>query len=106
MFQGKNKGTIVECAVEYSAPHWIVVIRNPGEITWTPLRSRTVKVEVQDEFGDVKSTRPAIQSFASKSEADTWVKENMPGVSEVPRTGQQRNGDREWFGGDSQLTAQ
>lgn len=98
MFEGKNKKTTIECAVEYSAPHWIVVIRNPGDTAWSPLRSLEKKVEIQDEFGTVKATRPAIQSFPSKTAADDWVRENMPGVSEVPRSPVQRNHDKEWFG--------
>ena len=99
MFGFNKKAEVVQAAVEYCAPHWIVVIRNPGETKWTPLRSLTKKVRVQDEFGNEKSSRPAIESFPSKSEADEWVQSHMPGVSVVKRGPVERNHDREWFSG-------
>jgi hypothetical protein len=98
MFAFNKKATEIQAAVEYCAPHWIVVIRNPRESKWTPLRSLTKKVRVQDEFGNEKSSRPAIESFESKQKADVWVKENMPGVALTQRSSVERNKDHEWFG--------
>lgn len=92
-----KKPTVLQAAVEYCAPHWIVIIRNPREAKWTPLRSRTKKVRIQDEFGNEKSSRPAIESFTSKGDADAWVSEHMPGVQVVQRTPVERTTDGDWF---------
>jgi hypothetical protein len=82
---GSKTSKSVQVAVEYYAPHWIVVIRNPGQKHWSALRSKTKNIVVQDEFGFEVSRRPAINSFASMGEADTWIKENMPGIQPVVR---------------------
>ena len=103
--QASAKATEVQAAVEYCAPHWIVVIRNPGEVRWVPLRSLTKKVVVMDEFGNEKSSRPAIESFESKQAADEWVKANMPGTTVSARRGVDRNKDDEWFGSAMQERA-
>lgn len=75
----------VEVAVEYYAPHWIVVIRNAGQKHWAALRSKTRMISEQDEFGQEVSRRPAIESFKSMAEAEQWLTANMPSVEPVVR---------------------
>jgi hypothetical protein len=68
----------VQVAVEYAAPHWIVLIKNPGQKEWIALRDPQKKIRIPDEFGNEIRTRPAIQSFAHKADADAWVKAHLP----------------------------
>jgi hypothetical protein len=75
----------VQVAVEYYAPHWIVVIRNAGQKHWAALRSKTKMIVEQDEFGQEISKRPAIHSFVNMAEAQEWVTNNMPGTETIVR---------------------
>jgi len=78
MFNFKNKKAAeIQCCVEYVAPHWVVLIRNPGQKGWNALRSTTRKINIQNEFGEVIKTTPAIQPFVSKAEALAWVTEHL-----------------------------
>lgn len=72
-----KKKEVLQLAVEYRAPHWMVLIRNPGQKNWEPVRSSTRKVSIQDEFGAIVKTYPAIESFRTQEDAETWVRENV-----------------------------
>jgi len=74
----------VQVAIEYVAPVWIVLIQNPGQKNWIALRDPMRKISVQDEFGTVIKTRPAIQGFSHKADADAWVKQYLPEAVPVP----------------------
>jgi hypothetical protein len=80
-----NKQTEVSVAVEYVAPHWVVLIRNPGQKGWNALRSTTRKVSVQNEFGEVVKTFPAIEPFKSKADAQAWITEHLGSAATVTR---------------------
>lgn len=79
----------VEVAVEYYAPHWVVMIRNPVQKQWSALRDPSKKIQIQDEFGNEAKTRPAIKSFPSAKEANAWIKENLPDSVAVARGAQE-----------------
>ena len=72
-----SKNALPEVAVEYRAPHWMILIRNPGQKTWEPVRSTEKKVMVQDEFGVSVKTYPAIASFPTQGAAEQWVAANV-----------------------------
>jgi hypothetical protein len=78
MFSISRKAKGIEVAVEYQAPHWLVLIKNSGRKEWEAVRDLTKRIVIQDEFGDNIETRPAIKSFKTVGEAETWIKENMP----------------------------
>lgn len=84
MFNTKRSQAI-EVAIEFRAPHWMVLIRNPGQKTWEPVRSKTRKVNVQDEFGSIVKTYPAIESFSNQEAAEDWISENIPKCERKPR---------------------
>lgn len=78
---GSNKGQIstrIQVTVQYDAPHWIVLIKNPGDKEWTVLRDNNKKVELFNDYGDLIKTRPAFRSFESAIKANEWISENMP----------------------------
>ncbi|QBQ74555.1 hypothetical protein BcepSauron_175 [Burkholderia phage BcepSauron] len=78
---GGRKAQVIEAAVQYSAPHWIVMIRNPGQKEWIPLLDTDKKAESQNEFGEVVKSRHAIRTFNNAIEAQNWIASNMPGAS-------------------------
>jgi hypothetical protein len=78
-----KKAKTLECAVEYYAPHWIVLVRNAGQSTWMAVRDPDKKITVQDEFGDTVRERPAIRVFATPKLASDWVADNLPDVPKV-----------------------
>jgi hypothetical protein len=85
MFNRKPK--VIEVSIEYRAPHFMILVRNPGQKTWEPVRSKTRKVSVQDEFGAVVKTYPAIEAFQTQEEAEQWVDANISKEHErKPRT--------------------
>jgi hypothetical protein len=73
----------LQCAVEYHAPHWVILLRNAGQKDWRALRDPARKISVQDEFGVEIGKRPAIQSFASIAAATAWITENLKDVERV-----------------------
>jgi hypothetical protein len=73
----------LEVTVEYHAPHWIVLIRNAGQMEWSALRDPETKISIQDEFGHEIQTRPAIRAFVNVSEAEAWITENLSAASRV-----------------------
>jgi hypothetical protein len=81
-----NRKQVIEVAVEYRAPHWMVLTRNPGQKTWEPVRSKTRKVNVQDEFGVIVKTYPAIESFSTQECAETWIQDNIAKHERKPRS--------------------
>jgi len=72
-----KKPQVLQIACEYRAPHWLVLVKNIGQKHWEPVRSKTRKVTVQDEFGSIVKSYPAIQSFPSQEEAETWIRDNI-----------------------------
>lgn len=82
---GPKKAKTLEVAVEYYAPHWIVVIRNPGQAHWAALRSKTKMISTQDEFGMEISKRPAIESFPTMQAALDRVKADMGDIKPIER---------------------
>jgi hypothetical protein len=82
---GKRAVQEVQFAVEYQAPHWIVMIRNPGQKNWVALRNPAKKIMEFNEFGEVTNSRSAVWSFANKAEADAWVSENLKGALQIHR---------------------
>lgn len=58
-----RKARSIEAVARYSAPHWIVMIRNPGDKEWTPLLDNEKKVENQNEFAEIIKTRAAVRTF-------------------------------------------
>src|SRR5882672_128273 len=74
----QSKASVPAVAIEYQAPHWLIFIRNPGSPVWTPVRSPTRKVRVQDEFGTEVKSYPAIELFPTQSAAEQWVDTNVP----------------------------
>lgn len=79
------RARVLQVAVEYHAPHWIVLIRNAGQKEWSALRDPDTKISVQDEFGAEIQTRPAIKSFPTVTAASEFVTENL---KEAERVGQ------------------
>lgn len=86
ILQGQDKAGKVQVAVEYYAPHWVVLIKNPGSKDWVSLRDIRKFIKVYDEFGDEISKRPAIRSFSNDQEARTWVQENLPSAEYQKRS--------------------
>ncbi|QRE00098.1 hypothetical protein [Burkholderia phage BCSR5] len=70
-----NKPT--QIAIEYDAPHWVILIHNPGQSFWTPLLSKHRFNEIKDDYGVVVKKRPIIESFASYEEAERHANENL-----------------------------
>lgn len=68
----------VAAAVKYEAPHWMVLIRNPGSKEWVPVRWDTKKIRQYNEFGDEVGSRPAVQAFKTQAEAEQWIAINIP----------------------------
>jgi hypothetical protein len=83
MFGFTNKAKVLEVAVEYHAPNWIVLIRNAGEIEWSALRDPETKIIIQDEFGKEVRSRPAIKAFGTFDLANAWVDENLKSAERV-----------------------
>lgn len=81
----KQNPPSIKACVEYCAPHWVVLIQNPGAKDWTALRSTTKTVRIPNEFGDVVKQYPAIETFPSKAEASKWISQNIPGVETASR---------------------
>jgi hypothetical protein len=81
---GKKKAEVA-VAIEYVAPYWVVLIRNPGQKNWNALRSKTRKVNVQNEFGEIVKTYNAIETFTSKQEAQGWIDEHLKEATTVMR---------------------
>lgn len=75
-FFGK-KQVQIDVAVEYCAPHWVILIRNPGQKNWSALRSKTKTVNVHNSFGEVVSCFQAIETFESHKDAMQWVKSHL-----------------------------
>ena len=75
----------VSVAVEYVSPHWVVLIRNPGQKGWNALRSKTRKVNIQNEFGEVVKTTNAIEPFESKADALAWINQHLCGAVPIMR---------------------
>ena len=73
-----NKVVLPAVALEYRAPHFIVLIRSPGQSKWIPVRSLTKKVRVQDEFGTEVKSYPAIEPFPTQGAAEQWIADNIP----------------------------
>jgi hypothetical protein len=98
-FGGNN--TLPEVAIEYRAPHWMILIRNPGQKKWEPVRSADKKVMVQDEFGVGVKTYPAIASFPTQSAAEQWVATN---VKEHYRKARTKSEFTAWVAGETDST--
>lgn len=81
----KAKPQLIQVSIEYRAPHFMVLCRNPGQKNWEPVRSATRKVRVQDEFGVEVKSYPAIESFPTQAAAEHWVSENLPMHERKPR---------------------
>lgn len=81
----KKKSTEVAIAVEYVAPHWVILIQNPGQKDWTALRSPTKQVRIPNEFGDVVKSYPAIETFPNKVAAEAWASEHLSGAERLAR---------------------
>jgi hypothetical protein len=73
-----NKVVLPAVALEYRAPHFIVLIRSPGQSKWIPVRSATRKVTVQNEFGTPIKTYAAIEPFPTQGAAEQWIADNVP----------------------------
>jgi hypothetical protein len=87
MFNLFSKKCVIQVSIEYRAPHFMILVRNPGQKTWEPVRSKTRKVSVQDEFGAVVKIYPAIEAFTTQDEAEQWVTANISQEHErKPRT--------------------
>jgi hypothetical protein len=86
LLAGSKSTKTTEVAIEYYAPHWIIVIRNPGQKSWAALRSKTKFIRTYDEFGEEVSKRPAIESFKNMTEALDWVRDNMPTIAPIARS--------------------
>lgn len=89
MFGFSGRAKTLEVGVEYFKSHWVVLIRNAGQLQWRALRDAEKKVVVQDEFGEVVATRPAIRAFASYDEAEAWVDENLKSAKRVDKRASQ-----------------
>jgi hypothetical protein len=75
----QRKGsTQLKVAIEYHAPYFVVLVKNPGQNGWVYVESKTHKIHIQNMFGDVVKTKPAVEKFQSYVEADTYVQQNMP----------------------------
>jgi hypothetical protein len=74
----RNRDQLIQVSIEYRAPHWMVLLKNPGQKNWEPVRSAARKVRVQDEFGMEVKSYPAIESFPTQAAAEHWVSENAP----------------------------
>ncbi len=72
-----SKTIRVKTAVEYLAPHWVVLIQNPGHKKWVAVRSATKKVIKMNDFGEMMSETPAVESFPTERAAEDWIKENI-----------------------------
>jgi len=83
--KNKNKGHI-KVAVEYIAPHWVVLIQNPGQKKWAALRDREKLLELKNLLGDTVKSVQAIQTFTTQAEAMKWRTENLPESVLVART--------------------
>lgn len=81
----KKEAGKIQHAIEYVAPHWVVLLRNPGQKHWTALRSTTKMIRVPNEFNDIVESRPAIETFPSMKAASDWVTEHLPGSAVVTR---------------------
>lgn len=108
MFNRKSK--TISVTIEYRAPHWMVLIRNPGQRTWEPVRSSTKKVRVQDEFGIEVKSYPAIEAFLTMDQAEAWIKANVT-PAKFERKARSKSEMKSWFPtegsvqGDYQYTA-
>lgn len=92
-FSSKIKAAQVKVAVEYIAPHWVVLIQNPGHKSWIALRNPTKMIRVMNHFNDAVKQFPAIETFSSNERAGAWVKEHLPEAQVVQRS----HGDVEKF---------
>jgi hypothetical protein len=90
-----NKSHLPAVAIEYRAPHFIVLIRSPGQSKWIPVRSATRKVTVQNEFGTAIKTYAAIEPFPTQAAAEQWVELNVP--NNVRKARPQEGGLRSLF---------
>ena len=88
-----NKNTNSKVAIEYVAPHFVVLIQNPGQRGWVSLQSTKKNVQIPNRFGDIVKTIRAIESFPTRALAEAWVKEHMPEAELVARS----NADIEKF---------
>lgn len=80
---GLKRAKVLEAAVEYHAPNWVVLIRNPGDVNWVALRDPDVKISIQDEFGKEVRSRPAIKAFGTYDEASSWLGANLKSAKRV-----------------------
>jgi len=96
MFNRKSKTLAV--TIEYRAPHWMVLIRNPGQTKWEAVRSSAKKVRVQDEFGLEVKSYPAIEAFTSMEAAETWITDN---VTKHERTARSKSEMKSWLAADT-----
>ncbi|MGD0511247.1 MAG: hypothetical protein ABSA33_05400 [Candidatus Micrarchaeaceae archaeon] len=78
MFNFNKQPQVIQVSVEYRAPHFMVLVKNPGQKQWEPVRSTTRKVRVQDEFGIEVKSYPAIEAFPTQAAAEHWIAENLP----------------------------
>jgi len=100
-----DKAKAPEYAIEYNAGHWVIAIRNQGQRDWTMLRDETKLINVQNEFGDVIQTRPAIQTFATMADAQDYADVNLRGLTsahrkaaEIERAGKAMSGKADAYG--------
>lgn len=75
----------LQFTIEYHAPHWIILIRNPGQKDWSALRTNEIQIVEHDEFGTEIRRRPAIHGFASIAEATEWAGMNLKGAEKIHR---------------------
>jgi hypothetical protein len=80
-----DKAKVPEYAIEYNQGHWVIAVRNQGQKAWTMLRDENKPIHVQNEFGDVIQTRPAVRTFPSPALAQDYATENLKGLASVHR---------------------
>lgn len=83
MFELARRAKVLQVCVEYHAPNWVVLIRNPGQVEWAALRDPATKIVIQDEFGKEVRSRPAIKGFDTFDLADAWIAQNLKSAERV-----------------------
>lgn len=74
----RSRSTRLKVAIEYHAPYFVVLLKNPGQNGWIYVESKTCKIHVQNMFGDVVRYKPAVEKFESYQDAERYVAQNMP----------------------------
>ncbi len=94
-----DKAKVPEFTIEYNQGHWVIAIRNQSQRDWTMLRDETKVINVQNEFGDVIQTRPAIQTFTTMADARAYAQTHLMGLTNVHRSAKEIKRAGEIMGG-------